>query len=337
MRTRLSALTAATALLAAAGVAAAADYAWQPDRPVNIIVPWGAGGSTDSVTRVLAGVLEDELDQRIVIVNQPGASGAVGTRNAWEAPHDGTTWAAGAAQDLGGYPVVGSLDVTVDKWRLYLHIANVAVVGVNADAPYQTFDELIEAMQAAPGEIAVATAGVLSGGHNAMELISNAADVEYRHVTYDGGNPAVIATVGGETPVTTQLASEQAEMIRAGRLRPLAVVGDTPLDLSGYGEIPPITNWLPDIETSPNYFGIWLPADAPAEVIETMDAIWETVIPQSSALQDYAADRGASFDPSHGDEAQARAMPLIVSNAWLLYDGGQAAHSPEDFGMDRPQ
>jgi len=79
-------------------------------------------------------------------------------------------------------------------------------------------------MKAKPGEITVATAGVTSGGHNAMEAISKATGAKYRHVTYDGGNPAVVATVGGETQVTTQLAVEQAEMIRAKRIRPLASI-----------------------------------------------------------------------------------------------------------------
>ena len=79
-------------------------------------------------------------------------------------------------------------------------------------------------MKAKPGAIPVATAGVNSTGHNAMELIAKATGVKYSHVTYDGGNPAVVATVAGETEVTTQLAVEQADMIRGKRLRPLATV-----------------------------------------------------------------------------------------------------------------
>ena len=78
-----------------------------------------------------------------------------------------------------------------------------------------------------------------------MEAIATATGVKYRHVTYDGGNPAVVATVAGETEVTTQLAVEQAEMIRGKRLRPLAVVGDKPLEIEGFGTIPPITRTVP--------------------------------------------------------------------------------------------
>src|ERR1700744_2437992 len=100
-------------------------------------------------------------------------------------------------------------------------------------------------MKAQPGKISVATAGVTSAGHNAMELIAKVAGVKYRHVTYDGGNPAVVATVAGETEVTTQLAVEEADMIRGKRLRPLATVSNKPLELEGNGTMPPLSGSLP--------------------------------------------------------------------------------------------
>ena len=78
-----------------------AQAEWQPDRPITVIVPWGAGGSTDQIVRLLATQLEDELGTTLVIVNQPGASGSIGTRSVLEAPRDGYTWASGAAKDVG--------------------------------------------------------------------------------------------------------------------------------------------------------------------------------------------------------------------------------------------
>src|SRR5258708_14402596 len=79
--------------------AQAAD--WKPVRPINLIVPWAAGGSTDQVTRLVAGEMEKSLGQTILIINQPAASGSIGTRRALEATRDGYTWTAGAAQDHG--------------------------------------------------------------------------------------------------------------------------------------------------------------------------------------------------------------------------------------------
>ncbi len=335
--TRRNMWTGLAGVAAAAFVTAGAHAAdWKPAEPVNIIVPWSAGGSTDTVTRVLAGELEKALGQTVVVVNQPGAAGSVGTTNAWNAAHDGLTWAAGAAVDLGTYPVLGMLDVPLDQWRLYLHIANVAVIGANPDAGIETFGDLLEQLKANPGQISVATAGVTSGGHNAMEAIAAAAGISYKHVTYDGGQPAVLSTVAGETQITTQLASEQAEMIRAGRLKPLAVLSTEPLALEGFGEIPAISDWVPNITTANNYFGIWAPADTPAEVFETMDAVWDEVVGNSDALKEFAAGRGAFFDPSRGDDAQEAAQPMVRQNAWLLWDANKAKNNPEDFGIARP-
>ena len=88
-----------TALAATLAAGAHAQATWKPAKPITIIVPWAAGGSTDQVTRVTAAELEKALGQKVIIVNQPGASGSIGTKNAIEAPKDGYTWTAGAAQD----------------------------------------------------------------------------------------------------------------------------------------------------------------------------------------------------------------------------------------------
>lgn len=315
----------------------AMDEGWRPDKPIQIIVPWSAGGSTDQMARVTAGVLEPVLGQPVVVVNQPGASGSVGTAGALEAPHDGYTWAAGAASDLGAYQLRGLLDTTWDDWVLFLTVANVAVVSVNPDTPYEDFGDLLDAFARDDANIPVATAGQLSAGHNAMLSIEKYADISWRHVTYEGGNPAVIATVAGETQVVPQLAVEQTDMIRGGRLRPLAVLDDSPLRVDGYGEIPPVTNWLPDYAPAPNYFGIWVPADAPEEVIEAFGEIWDTTIANSEELAAYAAARGAVFDPSWGDEARADAMPFLSQVAWTLHEAGEAMMSPEELGIPRPE
>ncbi len=309
---------------------------WKPTKPITIIVPWGAGGSTDQVTRVVAGELEGPLGVKVVVVNQPGASGSVGTKGALDAPHDGYTWTAGAAADMGAYKVKGLLDTTFDDWELFLNVANVSVVAVNVDSPYQDFGDLIDAFKANPGQIPVATAGQLSAGHNAMEAIVKYTSIKYKHVTYDGGNPAVIATVAGEAEVTTQLAVEEADMLKGGKLRALAVLDNKPLQLEGYGEIPAITDWISDFEAAPNYFGIWVPSDVPAEVLETFNDIWSTTIKNSQKLADYAAERGAVFDPSWGAEAKKKAMPYLQIIAWNYFEGGTATISPDTIGIAKP-
>ena len=336
MHTRrfLKTLAATAVGLAMAGTAQAQQ--WKPTRPINLIVPWAAGGSTDQVTRVTAAELEKALGQTIVIVNQPGASGSIGTKSALDAPKDGYTWAAGAAQDLGAYETLGSLKTRVTDWHLFLNVANIQVIGVNPKTPYNTAKDLLDAMKAKPGQISVATAGVTSAGHNAMELISKVTAVKYRHVTYDGGNPAVVATVAGEADATTQLAVEQADMIRGKRLRPLATVSDKALELEGYGSIPPLSQTLPGFSAPANYFGIFIPKGVPDEVVKTVERIWAENISKSEALKKYAASRGALFAPASGDAAQKAVFPAVQANAWLLFEGGKAKVSPDTVGIPKP-
>jgi len=322
--------------LALAIAAPAAAQQWKPVRPINLIVPWAAGGSTDQVTRLAASEMEKSLGQTIVIVNQPGASGAIGTKSAFDAPRDGYTWTAGAAQDLGTYETLGTLKARITDWHLFLNVANIQVIGVNPKTPYHNAKELLDAMKANPGKISVATAGVTSAGHNAMELIAKVTGVKYRHVTYDGGNPAVVATVSGEADVTTQLAVEQADMIRGKRLRPLATVSDKPLEIEGYGVIPPLSQTLPGFTAPANYFGIFIPKGVPVEVIKTVEKIWAENIAKSEALKKYATSRGALFAPLSGEAAQKAVFPAIQANAWLLFDGGKAKVSPDTVGIPKP-
>ena len=329
-------LQAAAAATLALGFALPAAAQWKPSKPINLIVPWAAGGSTDQITRVTAAELEKVLGQKIIVVNQPGASGSIGTKNAWEAPKDGYTWAAGAAQDLGTYQALGMLDVPAKDWHLFLSVANIPVVGVGAGTPYQNMNQLLDAMKAKPGEVKVATAGVTSGGHNAMEAISRATGVKYRHVTYDGGNPAVVATVSGETDVTTQLAVEQAEMIRGKRIRPLATVSDRPLEIEGFGTIEPISKAIPGFKSPANYFGIFIPKGVPPDVVATVQKVWADNIANNAAIRAYAVNRGALFAPVGGDAALAAAMPAIQANAWLLHSTGKTKVAPDTVGIPKP-
>ena len=326
-----------TFLLLAAMLAAAPAQAqqWKPTKPITIIVPWAAGGATDQVTRLAAAELEPALGQKVVVVNQPGGAGSIGTKNAMEAPKDGYTWTAGAAKQLGTYPLLGMLNSKVDDFHLYLSVTNVSIVSVNPATPYKDMRQLLDALKAKPGQIKVATAGNSSSGHFAMEAIAKAAGVKYRHVTYDGGNPAVIATVGGESDITTQLAVEQTEMIKGKRLRPLAVVADQPLSIEGYGSVPPITQWLKDFPKITTAFGIFIPKGVPAEVAATMDRVWAERIAKSDKIKQYAQQKGALFTPSSGRQAYDLVWPTVVADAYMLQEAGMAKVTPESIGIRR--
>jgi tripartite-type tricarboxylate transporter receptor subunit TctC len=329
-------LASGTAVLAL-GTAVTFAQEWKPDRPINLIVPWGAGGSTDQIARVTAPILAEALGVDVVVVNQPGASGAIGTQEVLNAERDGYTWTANAIANNATYSVTGLLENTnIDDWHIYLSVANVPVVSVPADSQFKDFGELLAAFQSDAGSgISVATAGITSSGGTAIGALSGAAgDFDYNMITYDGGGPAAIATASGEAMVTTQLAVEQTELIRGGRLNALAVLSDQPLVIEGADPIPPITNWLPDMELAPDYFGIFVPKGVPAEVVATLDKIWAEKVSTSDAVKTYAETFGAVFAPSYGADARALAMPVVILEACDSVGRGEAVNDPSTIGID---
>ena len=333
--TRRTLIAATAASLAMPALSRAQGAAWKPDRPVTIIVPWAAGGSTDQMARIVATELEAAIGQRFVVVNQPGASGSIGTRNALEAAKDGMTWAAGAAVDVGCYKVLGLLDTELKDWNLFFAVANVNTLVANPQAGIRDFGQALEQFKSRGSGIAVATAGVSSAGHNMMSAIKQASHIDYRHATYDGGNPAMIATVSGETPMGAVLLVEAAEMIRARRLVPLAVQAEQPVTLQGFGEIPSVRRWLPDMPAPMNYFGIWCAKGVPQNIVDTMQQVWREKIANSQRLKDYAAQRAAVFSPIAGQNAYDEAWKMVRQTAWLYFDGGTAKVSPETLGIQR--
>jgi tripartite-type tricarboxylate transporter receptor subunit TctC len=321
-------------LVLGAFMASAQD--WKPSKPIQIVVPWGAGGSTDQIVRLVAGELESELGQKIVVVNQPGASGSVGTNTVMQAAPDGYTWASGAAQDLGTYKVLGFLDTKVTDWTLYLAAANISVYSVNNYTPYQTMEQLLAAFKAGK-KITVATAGQASAGHTAIELLKKNVKFDYTHLTYNSGKEAAISCVAGETDLVPQLAVEEVDLIRGGKLKPLAVLGDQPLVLKGVADpIPPITKWLPQVKAGSNWFGFWLPNTVPQNIRDSIGKAFDKTIKNSKLIQDYCAANGAVFGPSWGAEAQKRAMAWIGPVAWLYFEAGKAKVSPDTVGIPKP-
>lgn len=332
MKTLISVLAGA-AMTFAAGVAQA-QYAWKPERPVTIIVPWAAGGSTDQMARIVASELEAELGQKFVVVNQPGASGSIGTKNAMEAAKDGYTWAAGAATDVGTYRVLGLLDTGLDDWHMFFAVANLSAISVNPNAPYKDFGELLTALKEKGQTIAVSTAGISSAGHNLMESIKSNAGIQYRHVTYDGGNPAVIAAVSGETPVVSQLLVEMTEMIKGKRLRPRHP--GRPADQPGRVWRDPADHQVAAEDArSPQllrYLGTQGNARRRGE-------------DHGSGLEEQDRQVGRAAEvrpgpqrhvrPALGQEAKDGAFKMVRFTAWLYFDGGKGKVSPDTLGIPR--
>jgi tripartite-type tricarboxylate transporter receptor subunit TctC len=313
---------------------ALAQEKWKPTKTISVIVPWPAGGASDTVARMTSGVMEQELGQRMVIVNTPGGAGAIGTKEVWDKPHDGYTVTGNATVSVGSYAVLGKLDQTYRDWIYYLPIFTPNVICVKPDSPIKTVDDLVKAMKAKPNGVVLASAGVGSSGYFAAELFKAAAGVTYRHVPYAGGVPAVMAVASGEAEVVMQLSVEVAELLRGGKLRALAVSSKVPLTIEGYGEIPPVQKFLPSFPDYGSYFGLMAPADMPKEVVAAYDdAFVKTAA--SQAVKDYAKTKGAMPIAVYGKDAKELTERLATKEAWILFDSGTAAKSPNDLRIPR--
>ena len=309
--------------------------AWKPTRPITVIVPWPAGGASDTTGRMIAGQMEAILGQRMVIVNTPGGAGAIGTKEVWDRPHDGYTLAANATAGYVSYAVLGRMEQTHRDWLYYLCMYTPNVIAVKTDSPFKSVEDLIAAMKARPGAVTIATAGVGSSGYYFIEQFKVAAGITYRHVPYAGGAPAVVAVAGGEAEMVPQLSIEIAEMLRSGKLRALAVSTKEPLAIDGYGVIPSITKALPKFDDYGAYFGLQAPRDLPKNVAASLEDAFQKAA-ETKAVKDYAKMKGGLAVAISGDKALAVADQLARKEAWIMYDAGQAVKNPADLKIPKP-
>jgi len=334
--TRRAWILACVALLLAAGTAwdgADAATQWKPTRPITVIVPWPAGGASDTTARMIAAQMEAPLGQRLVIVNTAGGGGAIGTKETWERPHDGYTLTGNANTSIVSYAVLGQLDITHRDWQYLYPMYTPNVIAVKKDSPLKTVDDLIAAMKARPGAVTVASAGVGSSGHLGAEVFRFATGTTYRHVPYAGGAPAVLAVASGESEVVMQLSIEVAEMLRGGRLRALAVTTKTPLEIDGYGKIPGIS--IPNFDDFGSYFGLMAPKDLPADASASLEAAFKQAA-ATDAVKTYAKQKGGISVAVSGKEAYDLTEHFARRVAWLLHDGGLAKRSPQELNIPKP-
>jgi tripartite-type tricarboxylate transporter receptor subunit TctC len=307
---------------------------WSPQRTITMIVPWGAGGLSDQTARVLASEMETVLGVKIAIVNQPGASGSIGTKAAYDKPHDGYTWVGNSNTSVATYQVRElTPEISHRDWQGFFAIFTPPVICVNPDSPITDWESLLKAFQTR--EILVASAGIGSTGHIAAELYSRQMGVSYKNVPYKGGNPAVVATVAGETEVVMQASLECSDMLRAKKLRPIAALTEAPITISGVGEIPPATKFKKGFQGMATLVGILIPKDTPEEIQKAISKAFE-VAANSEAVKKLAETKGAVAVNLQGEEAD-KAMDRAASQfGWILYEVGVAPKSPDTYGIPKP-
>ncbi|HEY0823383.1 MAG TPA: tripartite tricarboxylate transporter substrate binding protein [Ramlibacter sp.] len=261
--------------LAAAAVAAplGAHAQAYPSKPITIVVPFAAGGTTDILARVIGQALNKELGQSVVVDNRAGAGGNIGAQFAAKAVPDGYTLFMGT---VGTHAINQSLykKLTFDPVKDFAPLTRVAMVPnllvANPGKPYKNVKELIAYAKANPGRVNFGSSGSGSSIHLSGELFNALAKVDMVHVPYKGSAPAVTDLVGGQIDVMFDNMPSAIQHVRSGRLRALAVT--TAKRSPELPQVPTIAEaGVPGYEAT-SWFGMFAPAGTPAPVVSRLNA-----------------------------------------------------------------
>ncbi|MBN8508237.1 MAG: tripartite tricarboxylate transporter substrate binding protein [Burkholderiales bacterium] len=216
--------TVAALALAAAAPAVPAQDAW-PSKPIRIVVPFAAGGTSDILARTIGEKLQAELKQTVIVENKAGAGGVIGADFVAKAAPDGYTLLLGTIASHAINPALNPkmpYDAVKDFAPIDLlgSIANVLIVG--AAQPYKNVQELVVAVKAKPG-LPFASPGQGSSQHMSGEAFELQAGIDLTHVPYKGSGPAVQDVIAGQIPMSFETATVALPHIQAGKLRALAV------------------------------------------------------------------------------------------------------------------
>lgn len=299
--------------MAAASSSRAADY---PNRPIRLIVPAGAGGNVDLVSRVLAQYLSNELGQPVVVEDKPGGSGNIGMAYVAHAPADGYTLAMTAAAMMTINPLLYK-ELSFDPQKDFTPVSNISTGGevlvVRPQLGVKSVQELIDRAKANPGGLHAASAGVGSLTHLSLEMLKVRAGVDIVHVPYRSAAEALNGLLGGGVELMVNNISAVLPNIKAGNLIPLATTG-TKRDPD-----------LPDVPTfmeagvkdysAEAWMGIVGPAGLPASVTDRIYRAATKVLADPAVKQRLA---GLANNPVGSSPDELREQIRVENARWAV-------------------
>jgi tripartite-type tricarboxylate transporter receptor subunit TctC len=246
------------------GPAFTADY---PTKPIRMVVPFPPGGGVDVAARVISQSLSQRLGQPVVVENVSGAGGNIGADKAAKAPADGYTILFGS----GALAINPSLyknlpfDPVRDFAPVSLILTTPFVLMASNASPIRTIKELADAAKSAPGKLQYASAGNGSASHLFTELLTTELGIKLTHVAYRGATPAMNDVLGGHVPIVFDSIITTLRLIRAGKVRAIAVSSKTRSSVAP--EIPTVAeSGVPGFEAA-NWMGLLVPTGTPKDII----------------------------------------------------------------------
>jgi len=279
------------ATLASLSLVLAVAEAWSdsyPSKPVRVVVPYAAGGSNDVVSRAITPRLSEAWKQSIIVDNRAGAGSLIGTEIVVRSQPNGYTLLATS----------GALAINVSLYRLSFDplkdLAPVAfmaqmpyVLAVHPSLPVKSTQDLIKHAKANPGKLSFASAGTATATHLTGEMFKSMAKVDFLHVPYKGGGPALNAIVSNEVQVVFNVVSGTLPHVRSGRLRALAVSSAKRADVAP--ELPTISeSGVPGFDVVSGYT-IYAPAGTPRSIVNRVNAGINDVLQQPEMKERFLA------------------------------------------------
>ncbi|HTB04158.1 MAG TPA: tripartite tricarboxylate transporter substrate binding protein [Bradyrhizobium sp.] len=297
MLVRIAAL--ALSLIAMALPVSAADY---PDHTIRMIVPFAAGGGTDVLARIVAQNLNAKLGQPVVVENQPGASGAIGTRFAMKAVPDGYTLLMASTGALmavsAGADGGGPFDVNKYLTPIVIGAAPPYLLVASPTLPVKTTADLIRYAKEKPDGLTFGSSGVGAASHLSGLLFASQTGIKMLHVPYKGTGPAVTDLLGGRIDVMFAPGPVVQQFVASGQLKALGVT-DTRRS-KFYPDVPPVSETVPGYE-SVGWFGLLAPPQTPPEIVKQLNEVIVAAM-QTKEFRDHLATLGAEPKPQTPEE-----------------------------------
>lgn len=278
------------------------------NKQISLIVPYSAGGASDTTARIYASELEKALDGTIIVSNVTGASGAIGLEQVRNANPDGYTIAYMPVESTM-LRALGFTDLSTDDFRFIGRAMTIpAAVTVRADAPWDTFEDFVNYAKEHPGEVQVGNSGTGSIWHVAAASIEDKCGVEFTHVPFDGAAPAVAALLGNNIQAVTVSPSEVKNNVDSGDFKVLCILGE------GHSSVVPEVQTAQEMGidiTIQGWGGFAVPKDTPQEVIDVLEAASEIAI-NSDAVKELLAERGFEHAYLSGSEMDQKAAEELA-------------------------
>lgn len=299
---RFISLVAASVLLgvSTAGLAQQ-DY---PNKPIRILLPFPAGGSTDPIARLVGQKLSENLGQPVIVDNRPGANTIIGTEALTKAPADGHTLLFTASTHVINPLLMPNLpyDSVKDFQPVASLVRSEFVLVVHPSVPASTLKEFIALAKSKPGVLNYATSGNGNPNHLAGEHFSKVAGIQLTNIPYKGGGPAINDLVGGQVQAMFSVPTAVAAHIQAGKLRALAYTGDKPLpglSVPSFAEA-----GLPDFDMN-SWNGVFVATGTPKPIVDRLSTEISNVL-HTQEVKDMLAAQGQ--EPFYLDADQFAAM-----------------------------